>query len=204
MKYATLLLTGLIAALACGNAGAQTKNMEQVGKWLEGNFSSKAQAAADADYVDIRLHIKRVWKQRADGFWFYMELAMATAPDKPTRQRFYHVSELADGRFETEVYTVNAPQRFTGAWKNPQILRGLTPDSLQLRAGCSVMLAKYGDTYAGAIEGKACASETEGGAYTTNDVELTATMLTSWERCFDKEGRQVSGPAKGAYQFRRE
>ncbi len=204
MKYATLLFTGLIAALACGHADAQTKNMEQLGQWLEGNFSSKAQAAADSDYFDIRLHIKRVWKQRADGFWFYVEQATASAQDKPYRQRFYHISELADGRFVSEVYTVNEPLRFVGAYKNPQLLRSLTPDSLQLRTGCSVMLAKYGDTYAGATEGKGCASDLRGAAYATSEVELTATMLMSWDRGFDADGKQVWGATKGAYQFRRE
>ncbi|MFM8642095.1 MAG: CpcT/CpeT family chromophore lyase, partial [Phycisphaerales bacterium] len=45
--------------------------------WLAGHYSSAAQAAEDATYFDVRLHIVPIWPDRVDGPWFYVEQAMA-------------------------------------------------------------------------------------------------------------------------------
>lgn len=171
---------------------------------MQGSFSSEEQAANDSDYYDIRLHMKKIWGDRTDGYWLYVEQAVAQSEDKPYRQRIYRVDQLKDGSFISEVYTMNDPLRFAGAWKDEGILAGLTPDSLTMREGCTVYLSMADNgSYTGGTRGEGCASDLRGADYATSEVIIDETGLRTWDRGFDKEGNQVWGAVKGGYNFKR-
>jgi len=197
------------AAPAASTAALPTTeaDLPKVAAMLAGNFNTTAQAAADKSYYDIRLHIVRVWPERPE-YYFYVEQAMASAQDAPYRQRMYHLKRLADGRFESAVYTLRGARRFVGAWKNPAenaALRALTPDSLVAKAGCSVFLTKTGpQQYTGSTDGRSCPSELRGAAYATSEVVLTPRELRSWDRGYDAAGQQRWGAEKGGYVFVKE
>lgn len=53
----------------------------------------------------------------------------------------------------------------------------------------------------GATTGDGCGSALRGAAYATSEVVLTPDTLRSWDRGYDKAGKQVWGAVKGPYVF---
>ncbi len=179
---------------------AQSEELEQLGNYMSGYYSSEQQHKTDTiNYFDIRLHIIPIWKKRTDGIWFYVEQAVEGSNNKPYRQRVYHVTEKEKGVFESAVFIFSNPLRFTG--NTPLFEKTLTPDSLKLREGCSVILHRKNKMYEGGTEGVSCASERKGAAYATADVTITEKELHSWDRGFNDKGEQVWGATKGGYIF---
>ena len=178
---------------------------ETVATWLAGSFSSAAQAARDSDYRDIRLHMARIWTARDDGPWLYVEQAVAGAEDAPYRQRVYRIVRREDGTLESRVFTLPEPERFTGAWKETARLDALRPDVLAPREGCAIALERRDDgTFAGSTRARDCPSDLRGASYATSEVSIRPDGMTSWDRGFDAEGRQVWGATKGGYEFVRQ
>ena len=129
-------------------AKSQDKELIRLANWLQGSYSSELQAKKDSDFFDIRLHISRIWQDKKDGFWFYVEQAVASSQEKPYRQRVYHLTQLSDSKFESAVFTLPKPLRFAGDWKKENALAQMTPDSLEKRKGCSVFLSKISNRLA--------------------------------------------------------
>ena len=191
-----------------GEPGAKPAVMPaamRAGELMSGTYSSAAQAKADPDFRDVRLHMVRIWPERTDAYWLYVEQAMASSLDKPYRQRVYAVKVEPDGKVASHVYELPGdPMGFAGAWKDPRRLDLVNPDLLVAREGCTVFLEGEGEGWKGATRANACVSNLMGAAYATSEVTVTAEALTSWDRGFDKDGKQVWGSKKGAYRFVRE
>jgi CpeT protein len=170
--------------------------------WMTGSFSSAQQAAVDTAYLDIRLHMVPVFKDRTDGYWLYVEQAVATSVDKPYRQRVYQVVNTQRG-LESIVYEIADPLRFAGGWKNAELLKGLQYEMLDMKEGCSILLRwnPGTGTYEGRTGSGNCPSNLQGAAYATSEVMILPTRLVSWDRGFDAQGKQVWGAEKGGYQF---
>jgi len=182
----------------------RNESLHRLATCLIGSYSSEEQARLDTDYYDIRLHMVLIWKQRTDGYWLYVEQALASTQARPYRQRVYHLTQPTDSTFESGVYTLSDPMRFAGRWKDENPLSLLTPDSLTKRDGCSIILMQKGaDFFEGSTIGTGCPSELRGAAYATSEVKLWKDKLISWDRGFDKEGKQVWGAQKGGYVFRK-
>jgi hypothetical protein len=200
-------LDDLGAALAAADdahaSGEGIPRLERLASWLTGSFSSVAQAENDSDYYHIRLEMAPIWPQRDDGYWLYVEQAAYGRLDTPYRQRVYRVSEPDPGVFSSEVFTLDSPPRFAGAWRHPSDFDALTPDSLTVRDGCAVWLRWDGSAFTGATRGSGCESELRGAAYATSEVTVTDAEIRSWDRGFDADGNQVWGAEKGPYVFRR-
>lgn len=201
---AGIIILSLHGCASYKDAVRSSADLDMLASFMTGSFNSTAQAASDSDYFDIRLHMARIWKNRTDGFWFYVEQAMASRQDKPYRQRVYHVTQRSDGTFESAVFTVNEPLRFAGDWKKENPLASLTVDSLIARAGCSITLRKNGDAFEGSTVGKQCPSDLRGAAYATSEVKIFADRLVSWDRGWGKDDTQVWGAEKGGYIFMKE
>ena len=193
-----LLPFGLTAAAGEGD-------LQTAADWMTGSFSSAAQAAEDPDYVHITLEMARIWPAREDGYWLYVEQAVAATKDQPYRQRVYHLTERPDGLFESAVFLIESPERVIGAWRSKAPLEDLSASDLIPREGCSVFLRRAGgDRFEGATRGKECASDLRGAAYATSEVVIEADRLESWDRGFDAQDRQVWGAEKGPYRFLRD
>ncbi|RMH70854.1 MAG: hypothetical protein D6675_08180 [Gemmatimonadetes bacterium] len=186
-------------------AEQDARDYETLTAWMTGSFSSAEQAVADSDYYDIRLEMVPIWQERTDGYWLYVEQAVATYKDRPYRQRVYQVTQSTPGTYISYIYTLpDPPLRFAGAYQHETPLATLTPDSLTLREGCEVILQKQDvETFAGATGKKTCTSELRGASYATSEVILTKEALISWDRGYDSEGNQVWGAEKGGYIFKR-
>ncbi len=175
-------------------------DLEKLAEWLTGSFSSASQAAADDDYYDIRLHMVRIWAERSDGIWLYVEQAVAGQP--PYRQRVYRLTQLSDDLFESRVYEIEDPERYAGGWKNPEALEGLLPAFIDLREGCAIVLREVNEEkFVGNTVGKTCASDLHGASYATSEVVVEEKRMISWDRGFDETGSQIWGAEKGGYVF---
>lgn len=178
--------------------------VEVLASWLTGSFSSAAQAERDPDhYFDIRLHMVPIWSGRADGPWLYVEQAAATSPERPYRQRVYHLVARPGGEVASEIYTLPGnPLSYAGGWTNPGRFDALSPDDLELREGCTMVLKRREDgAFAGGTTGTDCESRLHGATYATSEAVVTRDKLVSWDRGYDTDGQQVWGATEGGYVF---
>ncbi len=203
---AVVLLAVLVAACATTGCSQQetVSDFDTLAEWMTGSFSSQAQSIADTNYYDIRLEMARIWSSREDGCWLYVEQAVATYLDHPYRQRVYHLTEDPPGTFRSDIYLLRDPIRFAGVWSEDHPLAALSPDSLTLKDGCTVFLAKTED---GAFEGETvvgeCGSTLHGASYATSEVRVTADGILSWDRGWDEEGNHIWGAEHAGYVFDR-
>ncbi len=171
--------------------------------YLRGAFSSEAQSREDPEtYFDIRIHCVPIWEDRTDGPWMYNEQSVANR--KPYRQRVYRLSDSLDGFVSSAVYTLPGdPQRFAGAWRDPRVFDSLSPDELDLREGCTVLLKREGFAFVGGTVGNGCTSTFEDAAYVTSEMTLLPDVLLTWDRGWTAEGEHAFGPTEGGYVFDR-
>ena len=192
-----LFLTPLIAHSA-------DEDLDLLAKYMQGTFSSKKQSEVDTTYFHVVLHMQRIWPDRTDGIWLYVEQAMATSPEKPYRQRVYRLRRYEERFFESAVFTLNAPEPVIGAWKDSTVFAALSPSDLPAKRGCEVFLRKTAEGFTGSTEGMACASDLRGASYASSEVTITPRFVLSWDRGFDNTGKQVWGATEGPYVFMRE
>jgi hypothetical protein len=203
MTRAGFAATILVCALAC--AAPRAPSLEHLAGCLQGSFDNAEQAVADREnFQDIRLEIVRIWPERTDGIWLYVEQAEAASLERPYRQRVLHLTALPDGRFLSSTSTFENPLRFAVAWKQPSRFLALRPEDLETRPGCDVVLtAEDHGVYRGGTTAKACASRLRGASYATTEVTVADRTMTSWDRGYDAQDRRVWGPVRGGYVFRK-
>lgn len=178
--------------------------LARLAEWLTGSFSSGAQSKLDPDFFDIRIHAVRIWSQRDDGYWIYLEQAAADALERPYRQRVYHLTRLDPGLFQSRVFALADPQSHAGRWREERPLGELGPDDLLPRQGCEVLLREAGETaFMGSTLGRQCISTMRGASFVTSEVVVLRDVLISWDRGFEGSGDQVWGAEKGPYLFKK-
>lgn len=215
---AAVLLLAAIAPGACAPrarpaepAEARTAAAPGVGdlaRLMTGHFTSAEQSLADNSYFEIHLRMARIWEDRADGPWLYIEQAMSDAMDKPYRQRVYNLSRLGADKYQSAVYELpGGPEdalKFAGAWRDPAMaFAALSPADLRPRDGCEVVLKwdAPSRSFKGGTLAANCPSTLRGAAYATSEIVLSDGLLVSWDRGFDATGKQVWGAVKGGYRF---
>lgn len=177
-----------------------SEDLTQLADWMTGFFSSLQQSKDDPQYWDIHLHMAPIWSDQSDGYWIYVEQAIAG--EDPYRQRVYHVSEPMPGRFSSKVYELENPEVYIGAWDDKTPFDTLSPENLVDRPGCTIFLVRDTDgTFRGSTNATDCKSALRGAAYATSQVLLTADRMKSWDRGYDADGNQVWGAVKGGYVF---
>ncbi len=193
-------------ALVLPQAAQSKGSLEELTRFMVGSFSSAEQAREDPKhFFDIRLEVARIWKERTDGVWLYVEQAAAESIAKPYRQRVYRLTAGADGRFRSEIFSFkNDPLKHAGAWKQATPLAALSPEDLESRKGCAVLLVADGNGgYAGATQAQECESVLRGASYATTEVRVDGRGMVSWDRGYDLAGKQVWGATAGGYRFTR-
>lgn len=190
---------------SAGNASAddEASDLDLLTEWMTGTFSSAAHAMEDPDFFDISLHMTAIWTDRQDGRWLYVEQAVSGAQDHPYRQRVYRVTEVAPGLFESRVYTMPDPSAVIGAWRAEAPLIDLTPDDLEERVGCSIVMRRRDQSFVGSTLAWLCSSTLRGASYATSEVMITPDGMVSWDRGFAEDQQQVWGSVKGGSVFDR-
>lgn len=168
---------------------------------LIGDFNSSEQAAKDTSYFHITLSMTRIWDDRTDGIWLYVEQAMATKKDKPYRQRVYKLTHPSANVFASDIYMIANAAEVIGLKEDPAKGTLLTFDKITRKDGCTVYLSADKGIYQGGTRGAECPSDLRGAKYATTRIKLTEGMLESWDQGFDSTGTQVWGATKGGYIF---
>jgi hypothetical protein len=178
-------------------------DVKRLYKQMQGFYSSYEQSAEDSSYFDIHLKMVPMW-QDYEGYWLYVEQAMAGSEDKPYRQRVYQLVQRDDSTIESRVYTIRDGEQYYGQWKSYNPLHQVTLDQLEERKGCSIFLRKVNrNFYEGSTHHRDCESSLKGASFATSEVSIMPGELHSWDRGFDASGKQVWGAVKGAYKFKK-
>ena len=181
----------------------QSEDFTQLIEWMTGEFSSTEQAQHDSSYNDISLKVTRIWPDKGNGAWLYVEQAVSTTPDRPYRQRIYFVREMGDGQFSSDIYNLDEEEQFIGAWENTSVFDNMTQFDLKYKEGCAVFLEYDGFQYSGSTNKGTCKSTLKGASYATSEVTIVPGKLESWDRGYDEAHDQVWGAEKGAYMFKK-
>ena len=203
MRPLLSLLFLLLLSTTITNAQQQA-TIETFATYLTGQFSSQKQSEADTAYYHISLHMTRIWEQRTDGIWLYVEQAMAARADKPYRQRVYQLGQKDKNLFTSEIYTIKNAAAVVGLQSDTAKRSLLTFDQIELKNGCTVWMEYDKGVFTGGTRGEDCFSDLRGARYATTKIKLTDTVLESWDQGFDATGKQVWGPTTGAYVFVKE
>ena len=205
IRMSLILILSVSAVWVNAQKKLNEKDLLELKGRMVGSFSSQEQSKKDSSYFDIRLHMAQVWNERKDGYWLYVEQAVAVQLKKPYRQRIYHVYLQDDSTIVSKVYEMKSPANFIGAWSNPSLLNVLTTDSLIDRQGCALYLHQNADgDYYGTTPGKDCLSSLRGATYATSEALIKKDRLLSWDRGWDATDKQKWGAVKGGYQFIKE
>jgi len=181
------------------------KDLKNLVKIMSGKFSSLEQSKADSTFFHISLHMIPIWKKVKEGYWLYVEQAMASAEDKPYRQRVYHLYIHDDTTLISKVYELQNPKDVINAWLDKTKLQAITKEKLIDRQGCSIYLHKTSEGYfQGSTPEKECLSTLRGSTYATSEVLIQKKKMISWDRGWDKDDKQVWGAVKGGYIFDKE
>jgi hypothetical protein len=203
MRNAFSVFVVLLLSLS-SSAQSSHEGFQLLRSWMSGSFSSEAQSKADTDYFHISLRMIPIWKDSPNGFYLYVEQAMAEKLDKPYRQRVYHVVAEGDAMV-SRIYSIPRQERFVGKNSEDVEFSQITADSLILKQGCDVRLKfdKANKSFIGQTDKGTCPSDRSGASFTTSEVTLYEGRMVSWDRGWNKEGIQVWGAVKGGYDFRK-
>lgn len=180
-----------------------SEDLEQLTDWMTGEFDSSEQAAEDSSYYNITLKMTRIWPDKTNGIYIYVEQAVASTPDEPYRQRVYFLSQIDEFNFSSDIYELKEPEKYIGTWQNAEDWSDSNVFDLKYKEGCTVFLNYDGFQYTGQTNKGACSSSLRGAAYATSEVVMLPSQLTSWDRGYDASDKQVWGAEKGPYIFKK-
>ena len=174
-------------------------------KWFEGSFTNEKQVKKDPTFPKCWLHHVRIWPERSDGIWFYVEETHNGNTQEPMRQYVYQLTDDIAGGVLIESYTLPGnPLRFASSWRTPRDFNQVDPFNLNLCGGCNIQLTKQGDgTFSGTTTGTSCATKRNGASYQTQSLSVASLEIKQWIRGYDAYGNQVFGSQKGATLFDR-
>lgn len=180
-----------------------SEDFDQLIEWITGEFSSAEQAKKDPSFESFTLKMTEIWPNAPTGAWIYVEQALTSTPSKPESQRIYFISEINDSQFSIDVYALPEAEKFVGAWKSPEKFNGMTAFDLKYQNGCTAYLDYDGFQYAGITNEGACKNNSTDSDYLTTQITLLPGEIRIWEKGFDADGKQVSGPLEAPYLFKK-
>ena len=204
MKYLFLLVLSInMISTFSQTLPVNQRSLKKLAKVMSGEFDSNEQADLDKSYYHIVLRMKPIWKDRPDGYWFYVEQAVESSQHQPYRQRVYHLYLRDDTTIVSQVYELRNPTQYIGAWKNDSLPGIIATDSLIVKEGCAIYLFKICEkgVYRGSTPGKECLSSLRGATYATSEVTICKDRMVSWDRGWNDQGQQVWGAEEGGYIF---
>lgn len=114
-------------------------NLVTLGQYLAGEFDNREQAIAEPVwFVHLRLWQRPVELFTEDSITLFAEQANIVNLDRPYRQRILRLMphpEQETGLY-VQYYMLKNPTACVGAGQNPELLKTLTPEELELLPGC--------------------------------------------------------------------
>ena len=186
-------------------------NLIALGKYLAGRFDNQEQALADSVWF-VHLHL---WQRPVDLFTqdsitLFAEQANIVNLDRPYRQRIMRLMSgiSSESPLQVQYYMLKEPSAFSGAGRNPALLKNLTEDELDLLPGCILTVTQetitansYKFTGTQPPDTSCCFSYLKQIVRVALGFEATATGLNSYDRGIDSDGKATWGAILGPYCY---
>lgn len=200
-KLLPFLIT-LIFLCNCNSKVVNDPELEDFVQILTGKFSSKKQAKEESGYAAVCLINSPIWKDQS-GYWFYQELFNEEKSTAIYNQRIINIKRVDSITISSSSYIIPNKKKYINGWKDTSLFNQLTIDSLTVRAGCDVYFKKKTSTiYQGKTSKNSCSSSfSKKIKYTTSNIVMSRNKISSWDRGYDSEGKQVWGKIEGPYDF---
>jgi|GEM_PF-355717 len=177
-------------------------DFEQLCHWMKGTFYDVVPASENTGQDTMNLKMYPIWEDKEEEvYWMYVEQALSSKKEKPNHQYIYRIEQKDSTTFVSSTYTLAEPEKYIGSWTKPKLYDDLSMDAILIQEGCEVILKKEGNMYIGETSEGTCLSTMRGATYTTSEITVTKDGIISWDRGFNKEGKQVWGAEKGGYIF---
>lgn len=215
----TISITVSITSLFCSTIYAQgtsinrteilsiTNSLEQLGKLLPGIYINKRQHEIHpTSFYHVMIKVNRIWADRDDALWFYVEKAQFELQDHPYQQSVYKIYRGERDTMVSEVYRLNDSEIAIGTKKDAAFWKERHPHTLLLQNGCALYLTRRSNGYfTGSTRSNncPCSCSLESVVAMQSQISISLDTLKIWEKGFDKKGKQVWGSEKGAYCFER-
>jgi CpeT/CpcT family (DUF1001) len=171
--------------------------------YLVGTWDTIPQKEGYGDSIPMRMRIARLWPERADRYWFYVENVNPADERQVMRQRILQF--VSDGTtIHALMYRLpgNAAE-YAGEWRKEHPFAAVNPESLREIQGCRSGWFKVMDvSFAGGTEGDACPGDRPEVSNEHWDYTLSSSEWRTWIRGLDSAGNQVDGPT-GPSEFRK-
>jgi CpeT/CpcT family (DUF1001) len=186
--------------------------MLTLASWMSGEFSNWEQAIANPPFfAHIRLCIRPFPEPLSDrGIWLYSEQAYDYEISRPYRTAILHIlldeaPEGDDARLKIDTYKIKDEPAFYGASREPERLKQLDSDAINLLEGCSMFVQRTPqNTFKVNVEpGKKCCVIRKGQeTYLNSEFEIGETRFVSLERGHNPvTDERVWGSIAGPFEF---
>lgn len=197
-------LTIFVFILGCSPKKDKHTELEKFVALLSGKFSSREQAKEETGYSKVGLVGAPIWKNK-HGYWLYQELYDEDKPTSVYYQRIINIKRLDSTIISSSGYLIPNKKKYINGWKDISIFDTLSIDSLQIRDGCDVYFKKKTSSiYQGKTKDRTCINSSKKEiTYTTSNLVISADKITSWDRGYTLQGKQVWGKMQGPYKYKR-
>jgi hypothetical protein len=180
------------------------KNLRDYTKRIIGVFSTEEQSKLDTTFDNVRVYTKLIRKDKNGIYWVYTEQGEFLYY-KPYRQRVYQLA-IVDGKILQRIYYIKNQENFS--YFNPKSIKSITSKDIYLKPGCDLEITTVAypilkGVYGGKTNDTNCIATFRGSSYTTTDFMVYKNKIHSWERGWDKNGKQVWGSSKGHYIYKK-
>jgi hypothetical protein len=171
---------------------------------MAADFSNQEQAFENPPfYAHIRVCIRPLPLELFSGVSLFLEQAYDFMLNQPYRMRVMKLIP-AENHIVIEHYTVKEEQKFYGASREPERLKGLSVDQLEKMSGCNMVVEWTGNSFKGRVEpGKCCIVVRDGkNTYLDNEFEIDAKEFSSLDRGRDLDtDEHLWGSIAGPFHF---
>jgi hypothetical protein len=186
--------------------------LSTLAEWLAGEFDNQLQAQDQPVWF---VHL-RLWHRplpfTIDGYAaLFCEQANALYLDKPYRQRVVILKPTADPQHESQQWQAEyrafkQPDRVLGAGANPDLLRRISQDDLEMLPGCKLTITYQSDRFKAEPppEAKCCFQYNGQTRQVILGFEASPNQFFSYDRGVEPEtGKLLWGAMMGPYQFQK-
>ncbi|MBD6620381.1 chorismate-binding protein [Komarekiella sp. 'clone 1'] len=175
--------------------------------WMAGDFSNHKQSFANPQlFAHIHIFFRPLPFDFFSAIGFYSEQVYDYDLWTPYRQGVHRLVDWGD-RIYIENYSLKDPVLYAGAARELDILKTITPNSIERRYHCSMVFVREGEMFRGSVEpGNQCLIPRNGHqTYLISDAEVTEHTWTSLDKGMDVETHeQIWGSKAGPLRFEKQ
>ncbi|WP_103070977.1 chromophore lyase CpcT/CpeT [Aquimarina sediminis] len=188
---------------SCNSAPIKDPELHKLVVLLVGSFSNKEQAENDSSFASLHMTNTRIWEERI-GYWVYSEVSDANKDHYIYSQRIINYERLDSSTLKGTSYEIPNIEEYNTDQKKSTFLSNLTPDSLEIRAGCQVYFKKKTSTiYSGKTNKGSCTNALDYIDYTTSTYVISKDNISIWTKGYNNNRKQVWGKINGPYKYKR-